>query len=42
MTYSYDTPGVANGVGRLAQIANSNSATLFGSYDALGRVLSSG
>jgi YD repeat-containing protein len=36
-TYSYDT-GVANGIGRLTQVANANSTTNYSAYDELGRV----
>lgn len=41
VSYSYDDPTVPNGVGRLASVSNSASATRFAAYDALGRVTAS-
>ncbi len=39
VTYTYDSPTVLNGIGRLASISTINATTTFDSYDASGRVL---
>ena len=42
VTYAYDDPGVANGIGRLHEVKNANAATTYKAYDARGRVLEVG
>lgn len=41
VTYSYDSPTVKNGVGRLAGISSSVSTSTVGQYDPLGHILQS-
>lgn len=41
VTYNYDAPGVPNSRGRLTSVTSTVSSSSYGSYDALGRVLSS-
>ncbi|MCU0561546.1 MAG: FG-GAP-like repeat-containing protein [Desulfobacterales bacterium] len=39
VSYRYDNPGVANGIGRLYGVANATARTTYKAYDAAGRVL---
>ncbi len=41
VSYTYDTPGISNSVGRLTQVSNSAATTNYTGYDASGRITSS-